>query len=167
MMKIKQKMAAGVLSVMLLSGAAAGALHSFAEESKTQMQGTAFSEPMKGRPQLTEEQKAEFEKERRQHQQQMEAMQSKWQALGESQKEEIYKIEEQKLDLEMQMVEKYLSAGLIDQTKAEEMKAHIKQRKADLRKDSRLPMMMMMKGGKGGRGSKGCKDSQAAPSAIS
>lgn len=161
MMKIKQKMAAGVLSVMLLSGAAAGALHSFAAEDGNRAAKAPFSESMKERPAMTEEQKAEFEKERRQHQQQMEAMHSKWQALGDAQKEEIYKLEEQRLDLELQMAEKYLAAGLIDQKRADEMKEHIKQRKADLRKDSRLPMMTI--GGKRGRGGKGFGDSQAAP----
>lgn len=161
MMKVKQKITAGVLSALLLSGAAAGALHSFAEDSTKQSGKVVLSENMKERPSLTEEQKAEFEKERQQHQQQMEAMHSKWQALGDAQKEEIYKLEEQRLDLELQMAEKYLAAGLIDQKRADEMKEHIKQRKADLRKDSRLPMMTI--GGKRGRGGKGFGDSQAAP----
>ncbi len=108
----------------------------------------------KERPVLTDEQKAEMEA---RHQKMTEA-QSKWGAVTDAQKEEIYALKDKAIDVDAQIIDKYLEWGVIDSDTGAEMKSRLSDRKTQMRDSGRMPGF----GGKGGRGHKGMPP-QGAP----
>lgn len=77
-------------------------------------------------------------------------MKSKWDALTDAQKAEIYTLYDQKTSIESQIVDKYLEFGVIDSETAATMKSNLETQKSDMRTNGRMPMV----GGKGSRGPK-------------
>ena len=64
-----------------------------------------------------------------------------WDALTDAQQEEVYLLQEDKINAEIAIVDKYLALGLIDADRASEMKTKLTARLADLRTDGEMPMM--------------------------
>lgn len=64
-----------------------------------------------------------------------------WDALTDAQQEEVYLLQENKINAEMAIVEKYLALGLIDADKAAEKIANLTERLAELRTDGEMTMM--------------------------
>lgn len=78
----------------------------------------------------------------------MEEMKSKWDALTDAQKAEIYDLNDQKAAIDSQIIDKYVESGIIDAEAAEGMKSVLESQKSDMRTNGRMPML-------GGRGMKG------------
>ncbi len=103
-------------------------------------------------PQLTDEEKAAMEEKRAEMRAQMEALNEKWSALTDAQKEEYYAIQDKAIDAKLELIDKYLSQGLIDEQTAAAMKEKLNAEKARIREDGRMPWMGGRgKCGKGGR----------------
>lgn len=98
--------------------------------------------PMKGMHELTEEQKAEMEAKMSQRKAEMEAemaaAKAKWDALTDAQKEEIYQLREQAIDLEIKTIEKQAELGLMDKAQATDMVAKMTEQKAKLREGNMM-----------------------------
>ncbi len=103
-------------------------------------------------PQLTDEQRAEFQAQMEARRAQFDAMQNKWSALTDAQKEEIYAMKDKAMDIDAQIIDKYLEWGVIDADTAAEMKSNLETRKSDMRTNGRMPMMGGGRGDRGGRG---------------
>ena len=83
----------------------------------------------------------------------MEEIISKWDALTDEQKEEIYGLNDQKTAIDSQIIDKYVEFGLIDAEAAAEMKENLENRRSDMRSNGRMPMF----GGKGMGGQRGMR----------
>jgi hypothetical protein len=93
------------------------------------------------KPQLTEEQKAEFKAKREEMKAKCKAQKEKWDGLTDAQKNEIYGLVDQKDALEKQITDKYLEYGVIDQDTANNIKNRLSERSAKLREGGRIPGM--------------------------
>ena len=78
----------------------------------------------------------------------MDEMNSKWDALTDEQKAEIYDLNDQKAAIDNKIIDKYLEYGIIDSDKASDMKDALDSQKNDMRSNGRMPMP----GGRGMRG---------------
>ncbi len=92
-----------------------------------------------GRRFMTDEQKAAFD-----------AQKSKWDALTDSQKQEIYDLCNDKLTIHTKIIDKYLEFGVIDSDTAASMKEGMTQRHNNAVNNGLMPMSG--KGGGRGRG---------------
>lgn len=63
-------------------------------------------------------------------------------SLTQAQKEELYALQDQADALQVQLIDKYFSLGLIDQATADQMKANILAETAALRESGSLPSIM-------------------------
>ncbi|MDR2940269.1 MAG: YckD family protein [Clostridiales bacterium] len=85
---------------------------------------------------LTEEEKAELETELAAKRTEMEKMaaeqEAKWEALSDSQKEELYALQEAAIDNQIDMIEKQLEFGLIDETQANEQITRLEEAKTNI-----------------------------------
>ncbi len=94
---------------------------------------------------MTEEEKAALQAERDAKMAEMKAKmtekKAKWNALTDAQKEEIYKLQEARIDNEISMVKKYLELGLIDQTEADQQITHLEESKTNLKNGENMPFM--------------------------
>jgi Zn-dependent M16 (insulinase) family peptidase len=68
------------------------------------------------------------------------ALQKKWSALTDEQKEEIYALKEKAADIQAQIIDKYQKWGIIDKSTADDMKEKITERKNKMRKSDKIPM---------------------------
>jgi len=102
-----------------------------------------------GRGEWTEEQKAAMEA----MQSNWDGIKSRWNELTDEQRSEIYDLEDQKSNIDRQIIEKYLEFGVIDRETADSMRDALESRRSDMRENSRMPMP----GGRGigGKGFKG------------
>lgn len=87
-------------------------------------------------PALTKEQKAEMKARKVQ----FDALQKKWAALTDAQKEEIYALKDKAADIRAQIIDKYLEWGIIDKAEAADMKKRIIESKTNMRESGRMPM---------------------------
>lgn len=85
---------------------------------------------------MTDEQKAAIETMRSNR----EEMRSKWEALTDAQKVEIYNLDDQKTAINSQLIDKYLEFGVIDTETAESIRGFLESRKNDMRTTGRMPM---------------------------
>jgi type IV pilus biogenesis protein CpaD/CtpE len=85
---------------------------------------------------LTGKQKVEM-KERKA---QFNALQKKWAALTDAQKEEIYALKDKEADIRAQIIDKYLEWGIINKAAAADMKKKITENKTNMRKNDKMPM---------------------------
>lgn len=92
----------------------------------------------KQNPNLTPEQKAEMKAK-------YEESQKKWAALSDDQKNEIYKLTDKKIDIKIQIIDKYLEYGIIDKDSADSMKAKLNNYKTQMRESGKMPMFRMCK----------------------
>ena len=125
--KIGAIVAAGLLSTSMIS---------FANNTT---QNT--TQPPQHKRELTAEQKA-----------QRDAIKAKWNALSASQKNEVYQIESEITALRKKQIDKLVSLGVIDKTKAEEQKKALDDKLAELKSNSQMPRI---KGDKGRGSQKG------------
>ncbi len=91
---------------------------------------------------LTDEQKAEKEAMRAEGEKAFKEAKAKWDALTDAQKETLYKLQEEKIDLEIKSVKTMSDLGLTDKTQAEEMIKMLTEHKAQIRNIEFLPPMM-------------------------
>lgn len=94
------------------------------------------------------------EKQREEMKAQMDAMKEKWNSLSEAQKEEIYKLKDNIIDVEGKVIDKYVEWGLVDKTTSENMKEKMAERKTKMREDGVMPGIGMGRN----HGEKGCKN---------
>ena len=88
-----------------------------------------------------------------------ETTQSNWDALTEEQKEEIYGLKDQSYSVQVQIIEKYLEWGLIDEATATDMKTSLEERQTSMRENNKAPLL----GRRGGRGMRGnCRNCPVA-----
>lgn len=85
---------------------------------------------------LTPEEKAEMKAK-------YEAAQKKWASLTDEQKNEIYKLMDNKIDIKIQMIDKYLEYGIIDKDTANNMKSKLNNYKTQMRESGKMPMLRM------------------------
>lgn len=84
----------------------------------------------------------------------MDEIMSKWDALTDEQKSEIYGFNDQKAAIDNQIIDKYIEFGIIDSETAASLKENIETYKNDTRTSGKMPGM----GGRGGRGARGSWD---------
>ncbi len=109
--------------------------------------GNKFFGDRPERGNLTDEQKAEMDARR----EQMIAMNEKWNNLSESQKNEIYNLKDAQSKIDEQILDKYVSWGLMDKDTAADIRTQITERNTQMRENGMMPMA----GGKGGFGRHG------------
>ena len=117
----------------------------FAFAGTTTAAATTTFSGMWNRTTLTAEQKAAMDEQRQLQMEQRDAALAKWNALTDAQKNEIYDLKEKASAIDSQIIDKYLEYGIVDQTTADNMKAMMTERNAQMRTDGQFPMM----GGKG------------------
>jgi len=117
------KKISGILATLLLL--ASFGTTTFAAENKA---------ILTNHPTLTDEQKAEMKSKH-------DEMNEKWSALTDAQKEKIFKLMDQDIDIKIKTIEEYLSLGLIDQETATEIKTRLNEKKAKMRENNIFPMM--------------------------
>lgn len=78
----------------------------------------------------------------------MDEMKSRWDALTDAQKAEIFDLNDQKAAIDSQIIDKYVELGIIDAETAESMRSALESQRSDMRTNSRMPII-------GGRGMKG------------
>lgn len=74
---------------------------------------------------------------------------SKWNELTDAQRAEIYKIYEEKTNIDSKLIDKYLEFGIIDNETANSMKSNLTEEKNNMVNNKRMPMI-----GRGGHGGK-------------
>ncbi len=97
----------------------------------------------KERPQLTPEQKAEMDAKRKEWIAKIQDSQNKWSTLTNAQKNEIYALMDQQIDIKIQTIDKYLEDGVIDKDSADKIKAKLSEHKAKMRESGKMPMIRM------------------------
>jgi predicted transglutaminase-like cysteine proteinase len=115
-------------------------------------------------PELTEEQKAEMEAKKAEMEAKVKARQEKWDNLSEEQKNELYAMQDKIGDTQIEIIDKQLELGLIDEETAKTQKEQIAERKTKTRENGGC----FMGGGKAkmpGRGNFGKMTPPPAPDA--
>ncbi len=106
----------------------------FTEEQKAEM-AAKFAN-------LTAEEKADMEARRVEAEKAFAEAKAKWNALTAAQKEAVYKLEEEKIDLEIKSLKTMSELGLTDKAQADKMIKLLTDSKALIRNSEFLPLMM-------------------------
>lgn len=128
-------------SLVVLSLIGSISMPAFAASSDTKGTGIAGTSSSvsegyhrRQKPELTAEQKAE-------HLAKIQDSQKKWSALTDAQKNEIYALYDKQIDLKSQTIDQYLQYGIIDKDTADKMKSKLAERKEQIRKSGKMPMI--------------------------
>jgi hypothetical protein len=116
-------------------------------------------------PELTEEQKAEMETKKAEMDAKRKAVREKWDSLSEEQKNELYALQDKIGGAQIEIIDKQLELGLIDEETAKIQKEQIAERQTKIRENGGC----FMGGGKGkmpGRGNFGKMTPPPAPDAT-
>ena len=99
------------------------------------------------------ERQAEMQAQRGERQVQREALQENWAALSDAQKAEVYSLIEEKVELNKQIIDKYVALGLITAEEATEMKSNLTEAHSQMLSQDRMPNAggMMGRSRMGGR----------------
>lgn len=104
---------------------------------------TESSEPAPAKPghhrEATKEDPASHEAHKKEMEQKRAELEEKWNALSKADKEAVYKLKRQQIDLRIKQIKKYQDLGLIESAKADEWIAHLTEAKNNLGKDDALP----------------------------
>ena len=123
-------------------------LSEMTEEQKAEFEAkrTEMESKRTNLPEMTEEQKAEIEakraemeSKRAEQEEKARLRQETWDAMSAEQKEELYRLAEQQIAIQIQQIDKYLELGLIDAEVAAMMKEQLNTSAAAMRAEGKLP----------------------------
>ncbi len=91
----------------------------------------------------------DFEQGDAQNEEQRAQAQSKIEALTDAQREELYALSEETQKINGKIIDKYVEFGVLDEARAEELKARIAEETAEIREEGRLPLVRGARQAKG------------------
>ncbi|MDO5095155.1 MAG: DUF2680 domain-containing protein [Peptostreptococcaceae bacterium] len=144
---MNKKSMAALFAAGLLSTSAFAFAADANNKPNSSTQSVTTTQSQKQKRELTETEKKEFEARR----EAMTQAKSKWNALSDSQKQEVYALEEKIIALEKEQIDKLVSLGVMDKTSADAQKKKLDERFSQQKQSGALPFGKAHKGGKGAR----------------